>query len=539
MNRTEATRAGRSRFSSVAFALCIGVFLALFEPGAVNSSSHIRSGGIIRVALRAADVDSLDPALGYSEASFYLLDTTCALLLRQSPEGLRPEVAAELPRSTPNHRQYTFTLRSNVRFSDGSPVRASAFARGINRALAPGVKSPWAAYARDIVGAGKVLAGKASTASGIVARGNTLIVRFRRPVPEFPAWAASFPCAVPPTLPADPEGIAVFPAAGPYYIADYRPGDHVVIRRNRFYRGERPHHVDGFDVDLGAGSHEEVLDRIERGDVDWGWVLTPAYFDPARRLAAKYGVNRSQFFVGPGYTLRGYVLNTSRPLFKNNLKLRQAVNFAIDRSAFRRAAGARLATRLTDQYLPPIVPGFKDVRIYPLDGPDLRRARALARGHTRGGKAVLYTVDSAPMLSFAQSLKQDLAKIGLDVQIKGIPLPAYFGRLGARGAYDIGFMPWVPDYLDPYAVLNVLFDGRFIGSTNWARFNSPEYNSLLRRAALLQGAARYRTYGTLDVRLARDAAPMIPVDVLNQATLVSKRVGCVTSPFDLAAVCLK
>jgi hypothetical protein len=58
---------------------------------------------------------------------------------------------------------------------------------------------------------------------------------------------------------------------------------------------------------------------------------------------------------------------------------------------------------------------------------------------------------------------------------------------------------------------------------------------------LLQGAARYRTYGQLDVRLARDAAPMAAVDVLNDATLVSKRVGCVKRDpfFDLTAVCLK
>jgi ABC-type transport system substrate-binding protein len=505
----------------------------------VRSTSAVQSGGIVRIVLRSADVDSLDPALSYSVASYMLLDPTCALLLRITPRGLLPEVAARPPRSSPDRKQYTFTLRSDFRFSDGTPVRATAFARGINRTLARGVKSPWAAYTRDIIGAERVLAGKTSAAPGVVARGNTLIIRFKRPVPDFPAQTAGFLCAVPPTLPADPEGVVAFPAAGPYYISDYRPGETVVLRRNPYYGGKRPHRVDGFDVDLRASSHEEVLDRIERGEADWGWALTPAYLDPARRLVAKYGVNKSQFFVQPGYTVRGYVLNTARPLFKNNPSLRRAVSFAIDRSALRRAGSGRLESRLTDQYLPPPIPGFKDVRIYPLAGPDLRRARALARGHTRSGKAVLYTVDSAPMLSFAQSIKQNLAKIGLDVQVKGIPLPAYFGRLGARGPYDIGFSPWVPDYNDPYAVLNVRFDGRFVGTSNWGRFDSATYNRLLRRAALLQGAARYRTYGELDVRLARDAAPMVAVDVLNDATLVSKRVGCVARPFELTRVCLK
>ena len=448
-------------------------------------------------------------------------------------------MAAGVPRVSADRKTYTFTLRSGFRFSDGAPVRADAFARAINRTLAPGIKSPWAAYTSDIVGANDVLAGKAEAAAGVVAAGNTLTVRLKQPVPDFPARAASFLCAVPPALPADPEGVVVFPAAGPYYVAEYRPGQTVLLRRNPFYGGKRRHYVDGYTVDLRVSSHEEVLDRVERGEADWGWALAPVYFDPARRLVAKYGVNRSRFFLQPGSTFRGYALNSSRPLFRNNPKLRQAVNFAIDRSALRRAGSGPFESRLTDQYLPPTVAGFRDARIYPLSGPDLRRARALASGHTRSGKAVLYTVDSPPALAFAQSIKQNLAKIGLDVQIKGIPLPAYFGRLGARGPYDIGFAPWVPDYNDPFAVLNVLFDGRFIGATNWARFNSADYNRLLRRAALLQGAERYRAYAALDARLARDAAPMVAVDVLNEPTLVSKRVGCVTRPFDLAAICLR
>jgi ABC-type transport system substrate-binding protein len=215
------------------------------------------------------------------------------------------------------------------------------------------------------------------------------------------------------------------------------------------------------------------------------------------------------------------------------------VNFAIDRAALRRVGGGIHRSRLTDQYLLPGMPGFRDERIYPLAGPDLRRARALARGHTRSGKAVLYTVDSPVQLAAAQSIRRDLAKIGLDVQIKGIPLPAYFGRLGATGPYDIGFRPWVPDYDDPFAVLNVLLDGRAIGVQNWARFDSAEYNRLLRRAASLNGPARYRAYGDLDVRLARDAAPLVAVEVLHDATLVSKRIGCVTTPFSLTSLCLR
>jgi ABC-type transport system substrate-binding protein len=492
-----------------------------------------------------ADIDSLDPALTYSVAAAQLVDATCALLLRHrrashgTGSSLQPEVASRLPRSSRDRRTFTFTLRRDFRFSNGTPVRPSAFARAISRTLARGMKSPWAAYTRDIVGAERVLAGKATEASGVTARGDTLIVRFKRPVPDFPAQTASFLCAVPPTLPVDPEGVAAYPAAGPYSVTEYRPGERVVLRRNPFYAGKRPQHVDGFNVDLGLATHEEVLDRIERGEADWGWALSLAYFDPARRLVAKYGVNRSQFFLEPGSTFRGYAFNTSRPLFRDNPQLRRAVNFAIDRAALRRAGGGQFSSKLTDQYLPPGMAGFRDARIYPLEGPDLRRARALARGHTRGGKAVLYTLNLPNHVAFAQTIKQNLAKIGLEVEIKAFPRPPDFGRLMANGPYDLGFATWAPDFDDPYGVLNVQLDGQFIGATNWSRFDSPRFNRLLRRAALLQGEARLRAYGKLDVQLAREEAPMVAVDVFTSPTLVSKRVGCIGRSFDLASICLK
>jgi peptide/nickel transport system substrate-binding protein len=518
------------------------VLVALLRPGATGSAASAPTGGVVRIAMRGADVDSLDPALSYSVASWLILDPTCALLLRRSDDPratLEPEVAAALPRFSPDLKTYTFTLRRGFRFSDGTPVTADAYARAINRTLAPGFESPYAAYTREIVGAEAVLAGRTRAAAGVEAHGQTLVVRFKRPAPDFPAQTTAFMCAVPPALPADPEGVSAFHAAGPYYISEYRAGERIVLRRNRFYGGTRPHRADGYTVDLRLSSQEQVLDRIERGEADWGWALSQVYFDPARRLAAKYGVNRSQFFVGPGYTFRGYAFNVSRPLFRNNPQLRQAVNFAIDRSALRRAAGGEHSSRLTDQYLPPSMAAFRDERIYPLRGPDLGRARELARGHTRSGKLVLFAIDLPNHVAFAQSIKRDLAEIGLDVRITRIPREAYFAKYMARGDYDLGFATWTPDYDDPYAVLNIQLDGRFIGATNWSRFNSPTFNRLLRDAARLPGAARTRAYSDLDVRLARDAAPMVAIDYLNYPVLVSKRIGCVGRSFELVALCIK
>jgi peptide/nickel transport system substrate-binding protein len=512
----------------------------------------VRDGGTFRITALPDDFDSLDPAIGYTPVSGGLLEATCAKLLnnpdRRPPQGFRsvPEVATGYPRVSHGGKMFTFVIRKGFRFSKGAPVRASAFARAINRVLSPALNSPGVQYVRDLVGAKDVLAGKATSAKGVVARGNRLILRFTRAVPDFPVRTTmSFFCAVPPNLPADPEGTGAYPGAGPYYVAQYVRGRRIVLQRNRFYREKRPHHVTSFVVDFAESTYDGVLDRVERGQADWAWASPSSYHDPGRQLARKYGVNKSQFWVQSGLGLHAFALNTSRPLFRNNPRLRRAINFAVDRPALRRVLGGPLVGTLTDQYLPPGFPGFRDGRVYPLTGPNLQKARALARGRLRGGKAVLYVPDTGPQISLAQSLKQSVEKIGLTIDIRPIPFSAYFDRLGTRSeAFDIAWFPWLPDYVDPYAYINALLDGRLItgrGILNFAHFNSRPYNGVMARAARLRGGARYRAYGKLDVQLSRDAAPWVAYMFSKAPTLVSKRVGClVLRPYiDLAAACLK
>ena len=132
-----------------------------------------------------------------------------------------------------------------------------------------------------------------------------------------------------------------------------------------------------------------MLRRVDRGEADWGHTLSGIYFDPALGLVEKYGINRSQLYLRPGLTLRMLAFNSARPLFRDNPRLRKAVNFALDRRALV-LVGGPLVSRATDQYLPPILPGFRDADVYPLERPDLERAKELAQGSLRGGKAVLY-----------------------------------------------------------------------------------------------------------------------------------------------------
>jgi ABC-type oligopeptide transport system substrate-binding subunit len=528
----------------------LGLVALVVLPGA-EGAPDARSGGIFRVSFQGSGLqafDHVDPALAYTRESWTLLDTVCARLMRYRdqapPQGyqLVPEVAAAPPTVSADLKTWTFRLRSGLRFSDGRPVRADAFAQAIHRTLAPGVDSPAWLYTQAIAGAADVKAGHTDRAAGVSARGLALTVRFTRPVGEFDAWTTMpFFCAVPPTLPPSREGLRAFPAAGPYVITDSRPNRRIRLRRNPHYTGNRVHHVDGYDVDLSAGTPEEVLDRIEDGKADWGYTAPAPAVNPTRGLIGKYALDDQRFFIRPGLTLWLYVLNSSRPLFRDNPQLRRAVNLALDRTHYE----LRGAEWRTDQFVPPLVPGYQAHRITPDEG-DLDRAKALAVGNLRSGKAVLYVPDFVQKATTAQNLQEQLAEIGLDIEIRRIAeyvtTSAYLGRLGsADEPWDLALVVWSPDFVDASAYLNRLFDAQYAGGTNLARFDEGPYLELMRRADRLRGASRSAAYAALDLQLGRDAAPAVPMGVLNEATLVSRRTGCLLlrPSLVLTTVCLK
>jgi peptide/nickel transport system substrate-binding protein len=529
----------------LSLAAAIAVALMTVSPAAPRG---VKEGGTFRIAVPAGFVDTIDPALADFPAEGNFLGPACGSLMdypsKPLPEGgrLRPELAEADPVVSRDGRTYTLTVRKDARFSDGSRVTARAFMRAIERVLDPAMKGFGAGdLAAALVGGEDVLAGKTKTPSGVSARGRVLTLKLTRRIPDFLGVVEQL-CAVPPNLPADPEGAKPpLPSAAPYYVKEYVPGERLLLERNRFYKGERPHHVDRFVADL-AVNENTIIDEIASGKLDYGWAVGTLRTRGAE-LKQRYGVNKSQFWVQPQPFLRMFMLNTSRPLFKNNPKLRQAINFAVDRKALLRELGPSPGTA-TDQYLLPAQPGYTDERIYPLKAPDLRRARALAKGHTRGGMAVLYTLSNPFDTAQARVLQQNLKAIGIEVEIVQFPTPTLLFEKLATGAkdFDIGRIA-LGHSRDPSWFAGI-FDGRTIGkpgSFNYAYFNSPKYNRLFDEAARLNGDERYRAYGELDVQLSREAAPAVPIGNLNATTFVSARTGCVVvNPFlDLTAVCLK
>jgi YVTN family beta-propeller protein len=497
-------------------------------------------GGTLRVELPPV-VDFLDPALAYLGGSWQVLNPTCAKLLNypdaSGPAGRRlvPELAESLPTVSNGGRTYTFTVRRGYRFSppSGEPVTAQSMKYTIDRTLNPKMRSAAAGLMPDV--------------AGVTAAGRTLTVRLTRPSSTFLSRISlPFFCAVPLGTPIDPEGLRDVPGAGPYYVSSHPSDDEIVLRRNPNYHGPRPQRPDAIRIVIGNGQAGAIR-RVERGESDYApFVGIPS---EASRLEKRYGAGspaaragRQRYFVHPAPQLDYLVFNTSRPPF-SSARLRRGVNYALDRRALARSGlFDGLPGTPTDQYLSPVVPGFRDAHIYPLT-PDVAKARELAGPGRRS--VVLYALGEPGHLRFAEIVKANLRQIGIDVQVKSLG-DTIFSRIARRDEpFDLAVVGWQSDFPDPVDILGQV-DGRTIqpeGNINYAYFNDPHFNARLDAASALPSPARELALGRLEVRLARRAAPWAAVTNGNQHDFFSARVGCQAHDsvygMDLGSLCIR
>ena len=196
----------------------------------------------------------------------------------------------------------------------------------------------------DIVGVPAFIAGQTDHIAGVTADGDMLTIRLTEPAPDLLVRLTQpFFCAVPTDTPIDPEGLRAIPSAGPYQIASYTPGQGVVLTLNPNYHGNRPHALARIELRVGV-SPQRAISQVEAGSADYAVDGEIGSADVAY-LASRYGpgspaarAGHQQYFVNAIPELDFLALNTHRPLFQD-VRLRQAVNYAIDRAALAQLGG--------------------------------------------------------------------------------------------------------------------------------------------------------------------------------------------------------
>jgi ABC-type oligopeptide transport system substrate-binding subunit len=524
-----------------------------------KQTGDARVGGTFKHSL-SVDIDYVDPSLWYYVPSWTIAYSTCSMLLNYphapAPRGSRlvPEVAQGFPTISRNGLIYTFKLKSSYRLSNGQPLRAQNFAWAINRALQKRMASPAQPFIEDIAGASAVIDGRASRASGVTTpNATTLRIRMSKRAPDLLSrLAMPFFCGMPANMPVNPDGVsAPVVGSGPYFIKEWTKNRRIVLARNRFYRGPNKGNVNSFVIDIGLPL-ETIKLNIDRGATDTGDIPPASHADLGRR----YGVKKAspgRYFANPAPTILYLAMNHERRLFgapsggrhstAGNVRLKKAVNFAIDRQAMLTQRGA-YAGVTNDQYMPPSMRGFRNVAIYPRR-PNLSQARALSNGQQRGGDGTFYCSNRAPAPATCQIVQANLRNIGLNMDIKLFPRATQFELTGRRGEpFDLTLEGWHMDYFDPYDFI-FLVDGTTIrpaNNVNFSYFNSAAFNRKISRAKTLVGVPRYRAFSNLDHDLVRNGAPLATYSSPNDRHYVSSRVGCYhyhpVFTWDYSALCL-
>src|SRR4051812_41935543 len=524
------------------FMLVVGVtmLVAAMSVGAATSaqkkagSAEAKKGGTLKLNEANADFDFVDPQLAYRTDDWAMLNTT-AMPLVGFPEKagaagsqLYPIGATSFPTVSKSGKTYVFHIRPGLRFSDGSPVTAAAYQRSWERILSPKMGSPLGvnlSLQDSVVGGDKFLAGKAAHISGIHAKGLTLTFNLTSPNATFTSiLSMQWFTAVKPSTPYSSQGLNVYPAAGPYYIASRDPGRSTVLKRNPYYKGSRPANPDQIVFTPNVNIDQSLLQvKAGQADLDVGGLPPTA----TSQLGDQYGVNKGRFFVGPTSCVNYMGMNTARAPF-NNVNLPKSVEYAIDRPPHVRLL-RKYAGKRTSQALVPGIPGYKPFNAYPLQGANPAKAKAI------GGSAIA----SAPELNVvhttstystnrAQVAEYNLKQVGFKVNDVPTPATNYYQVIQTKGT-TYNFVTnggWCADYFDPFDYLNVLFDGRKLqpaNNNNYAYFNNAAFNKGLDHAASLSGSARAAAYAKLDQQLMTKYAPVVPYLLPTNRYFVSSR----------------
>jgi peptide/nickel transport system substrate-binding protein len=524
----------------VALVVLVAAVAALAAASVSASPQQPPPEGTFRIGTTGASWQT-DPALTYISSAWQLEYATCAKLVNYPdappPEGtrLRPEIAAAMPDISQDRRIYTFQIRDDYAFSPPASgvVTAQSMKYTFERTLNHDMASPAAAFLLNIEGAREYNDGQADEITGIVAQGSTLTITLIEPQGEFLTFLAMpFLCAVPIGLPPV-EQHGPIPSAGPYYISAETPNVVIVATRNPNYHGPRPHHFESLEYNFNL-NEQTAFEQVLSGELDYG----PVPAAEVQWVADLYGPDSpaaprglQQFFPNAVGCVGMLPMNTSRPLFAD-VNMRKAVNYAVDRTAYGDQAGPYAATP-HDQYLPPGMPGYEDIQVYP-DHPDLERARELAGWHPGDPLrpiTVYYRSSGTINPAQYQIVRQNLIDIGFDVT--GVPFSGgtIYDAISTRGEpFDLAVsVGWCEDYHDPWDYIQ-LFDGTTIhdggGNNNWAYFDDPVFNERMHAAADLIGDERYDAFEQIEHDLVRDAAPWAAMRLYNNRDFFSQRIGC-------------
>ncbi|MEI8179615.1 ABC transporter substrate-binding protein [Aestuariivirga sp.] len=530
----------------LAGAAALTIALLAISPAQAEYKAEHR-GGTMRLVARSA-AGTLDPQINYTLQYWQiyqgLYDGLVAFKKANGTDGFTkvPDLAEAIPEPTNDGKTYVFKIRKGIKFANGQDLTVKDVVASLQRIFK--VSSPTAGgFFSVIVGADKCLAdAKSCTLEGGVTgdeAAGTVTINLTQPDAEFmDKLALPHAAILPANAPAEDAGSNPIPGTGAYFIQSYDPNKGMTMARNPNFKvwsedAQPDGYPDVIQYDFGLTDEAEV-NAVMNGEADWMFDQPPT--DRLGEIGTKY---KDQVHLNT-LTAWWYAPMNTRLAPFDNIKARQAVNYAIDRKALVNLFGGPVLASPVCQVLPPGFPGHEDYCPYSKDpgtkwsAPDMEKAKQLVEeSGTKGQKVTVIAEDTAVSKSIGVYLQSMLKEIGYDAEVKPISPNIEFTYIqNTNNKVQISVTQWYQDYPAASDFLYILFGCESFkegsdSSINMSGFCDQAINKKMKDALALgvtdqEGANKM--WAEIDKEVT-DKAPMAAMFTPKHVDFVSKRLG--------------
>lgn len=435
----------------------------------------------ITVAI-SSDTGTMDPA--GSIALTYLAYSVTALdeLLTFDEKGEIEYRAAESYEVNDDSTVWTFHLREDALWSDGSPVTSADFINTITRALDPASGSGYANYLFPIENAEAIYNGEAyMTSLGVeTPDDSTIVFHLAEPcvyfldllrLPVYTPSCSEYADSVDSGWDRDPETSL---SNGPFCLAEYVPDQYFVLEKNEYYWN-----ADAVDLDTITyrffDDTQSMANAYEAGEVDVATSLSSAVME------AYEGTD--DLFVTDQIATRYIYMNLDvEPL--NDVRVREAINLAVNREELCQIVGSDTEPtyNLVAKYMKDKNTGeyFVDEADQPFEEDAAKAQQLLAEAGYPDGEGFPELTYSYPTLEMdsdtAQVIQEQLKEnLNITINLEAQELQANYSTRYA-GDFDLCRMNWTADFADPYTYLSMLLSN---STYNCSGIDDPEYDSIV------------------------------------------------------------
>ena len=457
--------------------------------GLMGGMAPASAAGTLLIA-READSTTFDPVATQQNPDCWIYPNIFAGLVKASVDGTKIEPnLAESWTSSPDGLTYTFKLRPNLKFSDGSPIKASDVRFSILRARDT-KESAWNALYSGI--------------ADIVPKDDTtVVVTLKAPSAVFLANIAMFAAVVLPEAALTKMGEEAFAqkpiVSGAFAVDEWKHGDRVILTKNPNYWNASHVSLDRIEWIIVANDNTRIL-KLQAKEVD------AAILMPFNRVAELQKTPGLTVHLDPSTREDFLVMNEAHKPF-DNLDVRKAINMALDRKAIVDAVTFGIGD-VANSYI------SKGALYYNAANKDyaydLEGAKALMKkaGITSLKAGLLVTAGDSSNEQMAVLMKDQLAKIGIDLTVTKKEQGQAFDTL-TQGDYDLSIQYWTNDIIDPDEKTTFSMYGDDTTKSFYTGYKNPEVTKLIDQSRVeLDTAKRGEIYNKIQ-QIVRDDAQWV------------------------------